>query len=434
MGELAWYASLTVGAVRRPISPPNEGQRRYSPCAPGVDSTIRQRLLVLAVLAAVTALPARAEAGMAEDSARILALTQADTEWVAANSGDTLEYEASLAEPPGDGHHLIRGFNTRQQVDWSPADVTRALDEVVAATSEMHRLMVYWADVQPNGPNEWRWGAYDAVVRAAAARGIALLIAPTGSPSWARVPDRRTDPTNMWHAFPYPDDLRAWETFVFQLTRRYAHYAIAYHIWNEPNIKEFWLAPQHVTSRRLSPSAYTEIYCRAAKRVRLADPTALVGVGGIGPVAAQGVNWQAGRFLKRAYGVGIADCGVDFVAYHPYVMDAYCDGRNPPMDGLLATHRQMRRMRGVMIENDHADRTIWNTEWGFPSSTCGYTEERQAELTASQDEYLASLPFMSHSIWFNLKDAGDLDRWSYIGTLRHDWSRKPVFDTLAALP
>jgi hypothetical protein len=380
------------------------------------------------------ALPSPARSGMEQDAARILAMTQSDTEWVAANSSDNLDYEASLAESPGDVHPLIRGFNTRQQVDFSPADVDRALDEVVAANSEMHRLLVYWADIQPNGPKEWRWGAYDKVVRAAAARGLSLLIAPTGSPNWARMPDRRTAPTELLHPFPYPDDLRAWETFVFQLTRRYAAYANAYHIWNEPNIKEFWLASQHLTSRRLSPSAYTEIYCRAARRVRLADPTALVGVGGIGPVSAQGVNWQAGRFLKRVYGVGIADCGVDFVAYHPYVMDAYCNGQNPPMDGLLATHRQMRRMRGVMISNGHADRTIWNTEWGFPSSTCAYTEERQADLTARHDAYLASLPWLSHSFWFNPMDAAGTDRWSFIGVLRTNWTRKPVFGTLAGLP
>jgi hypothetical protein len=393
-----------------------------------------QRLLVLALLAAVMAFPAHAEGGMAEDAARILALTQADTDWAAANSTDTLDYEASLAELPGDPHPLIRGFNTRQQVDWSPADVNRTLDEIGAANSEMHRLLVYWADVQPNGPKEWRWAAYDTVVRAAASRGLALLIAPTGSPNWARMPDRRTDPMNVWHPFPYPDDLRAWETFIFQLTRRYAAYATAYHIWNEPNIREFWLAQQHWTSRRLSPSAYSEIYCRAARRIRQADPTALVGAGGLGPISSQGINWQAGRYLKRAYGVGIAGCGVDFVAYHPYVMDAYCDGRNPPMDGLLATHRQMRRMRGVMIANGHTDRTIWNTEWGFPSSTCGYSEERQADLTARQDAYLASLPWLSHSLWFNPRDGGGTDRWAYIGVLRTDWTRKPVFDTLAGLP
>jgi polysaccharide biosynthesis protein PslG len=104
------------------------------------------------------------------------------------------------------------------------------------------------------------------------------------------------------------------------------------------------------------------------------------------------------------------------------------------MDGLLATHRQMRRMRGVMIANGHTDRTIWNTEWGFPSSTCGYTEERQADLTARQDAYLASLPWLSHSLWFNPRDGGGTDRWAYIGVLRTDWTRKPVFDTLAGLP
>jgi hypothetical protein len=390
--------------------------------------------LGLLALTLVLALPPLAQADMEKDAARMLALAQADAQWVAENMADNLDYEASLAEPPGDAHHLIRGFNTRQQVDWSLWDVNRALDEVSAANSEMHRLLVYWSDVQPTGPKEWRWGAYDAVVRSAATRGIPLLIAPTGSPNWARVPERRTDPADIWHPFAHPDDLRAWETFVFQLTRRYAAYAVAYHVWNEPNIREFWVARPHWGARRVSPSGWKELYCRAARRIRLADPTAEVGLGGLGPVTGQGANWQAGRFLKRAYGVGIADCGVDFVAYHPYLMDAYCDGRNPTMDEQLPVIRQLRRMRGVMIENGHADRSIWNTEWGFPSSTCAYTEDRQAELAALQDGFLASLPYMSHSIWFNLRDTGGTDRWAVIGVLRANWERKPVFGTLAALP
>jgi hypothetical protein len=392
-----------------------------------------QRVLLLIVVGAVLVLPSQARSGMEEDAARLLALAQADTEWVAANSADTLDREASLAEPPGESHHLIRGFNTRQQVDFSLWDVNRVMDELVEANSEIHRLMVYWADVQPNGPGEWLWGKYDAVVRSAAARGLELVLAPTGSPNWARISDRRTDEDSLLHPFPYPDDLRAWERFVFQLTRRYAHYAIAYHVWNEPNIKEFWLPPQHRATRRLSPSVYKELYCRAARRIQLADPTALVGAGGLGPISAQGINWQASRYLKRLYEVGIADCGVDFVALHPYLIADYCNA-NPAMDDLRPVHRQLRRMRGVMIENGQADRTIWSTEWGFPSATCDYTEERQADLSALHDEYLASLPYISHSFWFNPQDGPGSDRWAYIGVLRPDWTRKPVFDTLAGLP
>jgi hypothetical protein len=391
-------------------------------------------LLPIVLVGAVFALPAQARAGMEQDAARLLAMAQADTEWAAANSGDNLDREASLAEPPGESHHLIRGFNTRQQADMSLSNINRTMDELIALNSGVHRLMVYWADVQPNGPDEWRWGKYDAVVRSAATRGIPLLIAPTGSPNWARVADRRTNTSDIWHPFPYPDDLRAWETFVFQLTRRYAHYAVAYHIWNEPNIREFWLPRQHWTTRRLSPTAWKELSCRAARRIRLADPTALVGAGGLGPISSQGINWQASRFLKRAYQVGLGGCGVDFVAYHPYLISDYCDGKNPEMTELRPVIRQLRRMRGVMIENGHADRTIWNTEWGFPSSTCGYTEERQAELAARQDGFLATLPYMSHSIWFNPLDAPGTDRWAFIGVLRTDWTRKPVFTTLAELP
>ena len=358
----------------------------------------------------------------------------ADAAWVSATSSDTLAYQEGLAEPPGAAHYLARGFNTRQEVDMTDWEIDGALDEMVSMRAGVHRLMVYWADVQPNGPREWRWSRYDRVVAAAAVRGMSLVLSPTGSPNWARVPERRTDPTDIYHPFAYPDDLRAWNAFVGELAVRYAAHSPAFEIWNEPNLRTFWEARPLWAVRGPSPSGWNELYCRAREKIKAVMPTALVGTGGLAAQRLQGANWRAAKFLKRAFEAGLSQCGLDFVGYHAYVIDPYCNGNDPPMDGSLPAFRELAAVRGVMNENGHGLRPVWNTEWGFPSATCGYTEDRQADLIARQHGYLATLPYLSHSIYFNERDDPSNTRWGYIGVVRLDWSRKPAFSAFASLP
>ena len=357
-----------------------------------------------------------------------------DAAWISATSFDTLMYEEWLAEPPGVPHYLARGFNTRQQVDMTQSEIDHSLNEMATAGSDVHRLPVYWADIQPNGPREWAWANYDRVVKSAAAHGLRLVLAPTGSPNWARVPERRTNPADVNHPFPYPDDLPAWDAFVRELAVRYAPYGPAFEIWNEPNLRRFWEARPLWAVRGPSPSGWNELYCRARGTIKGVTPTAAVGTGGLAAQSVQGWNWRAAKFLKRAFAVGLSACGLEFVGYHAYAINLYCHGSDPAMDGSLPTFRELAAVRGVMTQNGHADRAVWNTEWGFASATCGSTEERQASLITREHGYLRTLPYVSHSIYFNQRDDDSNTRWGYVGVLRHDWSRKPALSAFASLP
>lgn len=356
-----------------------------------------------------------------------------DAEWRARTAADSMEREASLAEEPGAGRYVWRGFNTRQQVDMTEWEIRHSLDEILVRKANVHRLLVYWADVQPNGRDEWRWAKYDRVVDAAEARGMYLILTPTGSPNWARHPDRRN--SSPWHR---PDDLDAWGVFVRRLAERYRAYG--FEIWNEPNLVFFWGGSP-------SPGGWAALYCRAAREIKATAPDAWVGGPGLAavPVEAASVagnaNWSASKFLQRAFEYEISACGLDFVGYHAYAIAAYCDGKNPPMDASLPPFHELRRLRGVMKASGYGKRPVWNTEWGFPSHTCGYTEERQEDLAMLEEAYLASLPYVMFSIWFNLRDddscrdarAEPKTRlYGCMGLLRLDWSRKSGFGPLGS--
>ena len=359
-----------------------------------------------------------------------------DAAWLDQTASDNLDYEESLAEAPDSGRYLLRGFNTRQQVDMPWWDIDRALDEMVRANSNIHRLLIYWTDVQPNNAYQWHWGKYDSVIDKAALRGMRLVLTPTGSPNWARKAARWTDTSDRYHAFAYPDNLPAWGVFVSELAKRYGAYA--FEIWNEPNLRRFWEARPLWSTRGPSPSGWTELYCRAATRIKAVNPGALVSTGGLAAETSTGWNWAAGRFLKRAFAVGLGACPLDLVAYHPYAIKDYCES-DPPMDASLPPFQELRRVRGTMINNGYGSRGISMTEWGFPSvpfeKCTNYSERRQADLIAREHAYLRSLPYSRHSMYFNSNDQpSDFHPWSSIGVLRSDWSRKPGFYTFASLP
>ena len=393
-------------------------------CAAGV---------VLAATVALLLSPAAA-GQLAEGSTLMADYAAGDAAWTSATSFDTLTYEEWLAEPPGAAHYLARGFNTRQQVDMTQSEIDHSLNEMARTGADVHRLLVYWADIQPNGSGEWAWRKYDRVVKSAAAHGLRLVLAPTGSPNWARVPERWTNPADVYHPFPYPDDLGAWDVFVRELAVRYAPYAPAFEIWNEPNLRRFWEARPLWSARGPSPSGWNELYCRARSMIKAIIPTAPVGTGGLAAQTVQGWHWRAAKFMKRAFEVGLSDCGLDFVGYHAYAIDAFCNGSEPAMDGSLPAFRELAAVRGVMNQNGHAERAVWNTEWGFPSATCASTEHRQASLIVREHGYLRTLPYVSRSIYFNQRDDGSNTRWGRVGVLRLDWSPKRALSAFASLP
>jgi polysaccharide biosynthesis protein PslG len=393
--------------------------------------------------------------------------TTADTTSFDQTSAEALAYEESLAEPlpPEEATADVpmledpavqqtrsprRGFNTTQQVFWSDADVDRALDEMAASRSSVHRLTVFWAIVQPNGQTEFRWEAYDKVISRAAARGLRLILNPVGSPNWARNANRRTDPYGTFGMFAYPDNVTAWRTFIRQLATRYN--PEGFEIWNEQNSRAFW--DPTPTRTGPNPARWTTLFCGAAAAIRALRPAETVGMGGLAPHRttrrdAFGIrNLRASDFVRRAYIAGAGRCsgGMTFVGYHPYVINRYCIGRDQTLastPGIL----ELRSVRGVMVARGHGARTIWITEWGFPSQTfresatmlCRYSEARQAEMVRREHNYLRQLAYTRFSIYFNIKDAPAdplADAFVSIGMLRvsPDWSRKPSFTVWTGLP
>ena len=138
------------------------------------------------------------------------------------------------------------------------------LDEIRAFGVTQIRQLVYWQRFAPF-PNRRRkpsfdaanheqygtFGALDRLMAAAQARGIKVILTPTGPvPRWA---------TGSKKGHLNRPNARQFGQFVTALARRYGAQVETWSIWNEPNQRQF-LMPQYRKGKPYSPRLYRRLY------------------------------------------------------------------------------------------------------------------------------------------------------------------------------
>jgi hypothetical protein len=236
-------------------------------------------------------------------------------------------------------------------------------DGMVGAGVESVRTAVRWYELQPYGSAEevpaadaprfrdaggvpTDFGALDATVAAAAARGLAVLPVVQATPGWAaRRPGDITSP---------PADPAAFGRFLATLVARYGPAGSlwaerpglprvpvrAWQVWNEPNLTRYW-------SEQPFARSYVRLLRAARTALRAADPAATVVLAGL-----PNESWTA---LRRIYQAGGRD-SFDAVALHPYT--------RRPSDVV----RTVRYARRVMRKRGDARKPIWVTELSWPAA------------------------------------------------------------------
>jgi hypothetical protein len=226
----------------------------------------------------------------------------------------------------------------------SPAD-TAEWDRMASSGVESVRAAFRWFLLQPE-PQLTDFSSTDAVVGAAAQRGIEVQPVVEQPPGWAA-----TRPGDL--SSP-PRDPAVVSAFLATLVGRYGptgtfwaeHPELprlpirAWQIWNEPNHAGVWSQQPYARS-------YVRTLRAAAAGVRSADPGATVVLAGL-------VNrsWLALRELYRAGAHG----SFDAVAIHPYTSKP----RN--VVRLVELARQEMRKRG------DGELPIWITELSWPAA------------------------------------------------------------------
>jgi Cellulase (glycosyl hydrolase family 5) len=151
------------------------------------------------------------------------------------------------------------------------------LDEIRAFGVTQIRQVVFWQSYAP-GANRKRkprfnaanpdaypagtWDRLDSIIEHANARGIDVMLTPTGPvPKWATSTkkDNLTRPST-----------KQFGQFVTALARRYGDRVSMWSVWNEPNQPQF-LLPQYRKKRPASPQLYRGLYRAAYNAIRSVD-------------------------------------------------------------------------------------------------------------------------------------------------------------------
>lgn len=327
----------------------------------------------------------------------------------------------------------------------SPADLVAIRD----AGFGWVRFDFNWKDMEPS-KGQLQWGPWDQAVDAAVANGLSVFGTIAYTPKWAA-----EDPACV-DCGPVPfAKVGDWTDFVSAVVKRYKGKVRHWGMWNEPNLKGFYLG----TAERY----VGDVLIPGAAAVKAANPDALV----LGPELAgltKSSDWSGdegqcllGQCIFNGWEVDLAKVlaagggSIDIVTHHFYkddaagIYQAILDGEE---DFGFATHSALRQV----VDAHAPGKPVWLTEWGWETAGYGaYAEKKgdsEAEQAAKVVGVFGGLAQVREGTWAGSENdpwpaleklfvydwhdgAVDGVLWSY-GLVRDDGSPKPVVAALKA--
>ncbi len=301
-----------------------------------------------------------------------------------------------------------------------------------------------WYDLEIHGKDDYEdrrwepyrsaWDKYDTIVALAEQYELGIIARLEAPPAWTRA-----DGTARG-AFAPPDDLTDYGDYVAAVAARYRGRIRFYQIWNEPNIYPEW------GNQPVDPVAYTEMLCLAYRRIKAADPDAVIITGALAPTAElgswnpayEGNNLMDTVFLQRMYDAGAGDC-FDILAVNAYMLRSGPTDRRMRPD--LINFARPVWVRDVMVANGDATKPVWISEMnsnavpdGLPDTYGRVTLEQQARYAVLAYERIQrEWPWAGvTTVWF-FKRATDaeLDQpMYYFRMVEPDFTPLPLYTAL----
>jgi hypothetical protein len=302
------------------------------------------------------------------------------------------------------------------------------------------KQQVRWDGLQPSPTTAIGWGNLDNVVGAAQGAGLKVMFSIVAAPGWAANPGAKF-PKN-------PADAAA---FFTNMTTHFKGRVQAYEVWNEENFAT------EVGPGQINAGNYVELLKAVYPAIKAADPAAVVVSGAPTPTGVNDPNiaFRDLTYLQQmyAYQGGVVKGFFDALGAHnePF-------GNQP--EETVAAHsapnfstdtsfffRGVEDYRNLMVQSGDGAKGIWETEIGYdsnPLAPAGYeyarsiTEQQQADWSARLFGYAKqNYPWMGTMFVWNLNyqavvGQGD-EKWGF-GYLRSDYTPRPAFSALAAMP
>ncbi len=281
------------------------------------------------------------------------------------------------------------------------------------------RVRFQWAEVQPDGPDDWEPPITDDELAAELAAGREVVGLLIGLPEWAR--DRRGLPLGLDRS---PDDpANRWAVFVHDVVERYAGRIDRWIIWNEPDIADK-AAPGHTWDGSIEE--FFQLHRAAYLSAKAANPEASI------HLSAFTFFWDPGYFA-RFLDILMADPDAAANDYYFDAATAHLYFQPNAVYNILYAFRR--------VLDDHGlDQPIWLVETNAPPMDDPYWKVDNWTLAVSLNEQAAFVPQAIASALaagaeriavYKLKDTeGDREaNPEPFGLMRWDNSRRPAFDT-----
>lgn len=300
------------------------------------------------------------------------------------------------------------------------------------------RVVLAWADIQPNGPDDFSWLGRTIPPRAVAGelnRGVKLAGLLQFTPTWAATSDvdpGRSVPRNL--DLPDDDPRNYWARFVFETVRYYAGRIDEWIIWNEPEFHPgdaagagsyTWLGSDEQFARLM------EVGYRAAKR---ANPRATVSF----PGTSYWVDRNVGRpqFYERFLAIEARN---PEAKDHDYFHDAVPLNLYRAPDDLVRLHQSFKDLQ----QRYGVDKPLWLLELNaMPTDDtripCAamhaanpiQTSQEQQAAYAIQALALAAGAGYARIGFYQMVDDNPCTQSAVWGITRDDGSARPVARTL----
>jgi hypothetical protein len=233
---------------------------------------------------------------------------------------------------------LMENMSSAAETEW---------DLLAQSGAESARIAVRWRVVQPKKSVPPDLTTTDALVLAAAKRGVRFLPVVQGTPDWAARYKSK-------HGASPPRDVRTFAAFLRVLIKRYGSSGTLWtehpevpalpirdwQIWNEPNFRDFW-------SKQPFAKSFVPLMRAAYRAVHRADKHA--------HVILAGMANRSWRGLQRVYEAGGRGT-FDAVALHPFTAKP-------------ANVVELVKLARTMMRKHHdAKRPVWITELSFPAA------------------------------------------------------------------
>jgi len=325
---------------------------------------------------------------------------------------------------------------------YKPEVASRDVQVVKQAGFGWIKQGVGWRDVEP-AKGQFIWTQLDDIAKWIGEQQLNLIVRLDHQPEWAG----GGFPTNG-----PPANYADLGDFCYALASRYKGRFRAYEIWNEPNLAREW------GGRPPNPAEYAALLKVAYRRIKEADPNAIVVSAGLTPTGTNDATAMPDDvYLDRLYQAmgGSSDGYFDALGAHapgykapPEVSPAEA-AANPAYGGQrFFCFRRVEDLRAIMVKYGDADKQVYILEMGWTSdpvhpaySWHAVTEQEKADYLVRAYQYakahwapwigLMSLIYIADPFWTE----NDEQYWWAITTPGYpNLNPRPAYNALKAMP